>query len=353
MKRNISLLASVLFLASLNSYSQLPKEYSLQIPPAETVFLNDTQDGEWGMGVVVWSIHVDGVNIDRELEENVYLYRDGELIRTLSPALDTEISITSVVGGVVGNGSEDLIDPTVNNQVQFSFARQNANSDIENRPDPDYLISGVYQMVVPDGLFIVTDEEDNVTRLPGAVVTYNYVNEIQENNTIIITPEDKSVIKDLKQISISFPNVKNVNSMDYESYGGATLYYVKEGSPEGYLGIRLQGGRFPLIDRTEKAFIYSYPDERIEWNDGVYTFTIAANTLKIDNVLYDEPITAVYYIGNGDSKVKLINGLDAENLSLYTVYSADGNLIVKGSASVLLSLPRGFYIINGQKVVIK
>ena len=353
MKRKISLFVSALFLASLNSYSQLPKEYSLQIPPSETVFLNDTQDGEWGMGAVVWTIHVDGVNIDRELEENVCLYRDGELIRTLSPALDTEISITSLVGGAVGNGSEDLIDPTVSNQVQFNFAVQNANSDIENRPDPAYLISGIYQIVVPEGLFIVTDEEDNVTGLPGAVVTYNYVNEIQENNKFTITPEDKSVIKDLKRISVSFPNAKNVNSLDYESYGGATLYFAKEGSTEEDRGIWLPGGRFPLIDRAEKAFIYSYPDEIIEWNDGVYTFTIAANTLKIDNVRYDKPITAVYYIGNGDSKVRLINGLDATDPSPFTVYSTDGTLVAKGSASVLLSIPGGLYIINGKKIVIK
>ncbi len=352
-----TLFTGLLLSAGLACYAQLPKEYSLSVPPEQVVYLNDTQNGEWGMGIVIWTVHVDGVNINRESNQVVSLYRDGELIRTLSPASETEITITSVMGGSDvddddngGNGSGDLIDPTINNKVQFNFARENEDPNKENVPDPDFLISGTYHIVVPAGIFIVPGEDDDYINLPAAEYTYEYKNEVISEFPFVLTPVAESVVSDLKTISVAFPDAKNSSTLDYESNGGATLMYVPNGDIEA-VAEKIPGGTYPDVDRKTKSFIYKYGKDTIEWADGTYTFTIKPNYLTIDNVMYSEPITVVYYIGKVDTAVKVIEGLQAEEY--YTVCNLNGITVASGNANILNGLPAGLYIINGKKVCVK
>ncbi len=299
MKGKSLLFATLLLTTSQVMFAELPAEYSLKVPPTENVYLNDTPNGEWGMGVVQWSIHVDKVNIDRELTEVVSLYRDGQLLRTLSPASDTEINLNSVMGTANIDGSDDLIDFGINHQVQFNFARENEDGTAENTPDPEFLISGVYKLVVPAGLFYVRGENDNIIRLPGAEVTYNYTNEIQKSSPYIITPTPGTVTEDITEITITFPDAKNPNTFDYQSNGGATFMFVPEGTDDE--ATKLPGGTYPQINFSEKSFTYKFKSSNIKWEDGTYTFTIKANELSIDNVLFEEPITAVYILDKDSS----------------------------------------------------
>lgn len=249
-----------------------------------------------------------------------------------------------------GNGSGDLIDPTINNKVQFNFARENEDPNKENVPDPDFLISGTYHIVVPAGIFIVPGEDDDYINLPAAEYTYEYKNEVISEFPFVLTPVAESVVSDLKTISVAFPDAKNSSTLDYESNGGATLMYVPNGDIEA-VAEKIPGGTYPDVDRKTKSFIYKYGKDTIEWADGTYTFTIKPNYLTIDNVMYSEPITVVYYIGKVDTAVKVIEGLQAEEY--YTVCNLNGITVASGNANILNGLPAGLYIINGKKVCVK
>lgn len=344
--KKLLLLSSAILLsgAAFNASAELPEIYSLSVPATQDVYLNDTFQGAFGMGNIQWTIHVSNVNVDRTSTEKVSMYYNDVLLKTLDPAKDTEINMTSAMGGADdGNGSENLFDPTINVSVMFNFGEQ-AGENEANKPDPDYLKDGQYRIEVPAGIFIQQAEDDGApVALPAASVTYTYHNSVLVATDVVVDPASGSNVTDLKNIYVYFPSAKNPFGLDYNSNGGATLMGPKD--------TKMKGGTYPTVIRGDKlGFQYKYTNSANVWEDGTYTFTVKAGELIVDQAPYEQPITAVYTIGQQVS-VKTIYGLDEADQ--YTVVALNGVVVACGDKNVLSALEPGYYIINGKKVLVK
>ncbi|MCM1153289.1 MAG: hypothetical protein NC328_06520 [Muribaculum sp.] len=285
--------------AAFTANADLPQVYTLSVPATTNAYLNDTFEGGgeyYGMGNIQWNVHVDGLQINTESTEVVSIYYNGTLLKTLSPADEGAINITSISAGALtdegdDNGSGDLFDPIVSKTVDFNFGAQSAEGTA-NKPDPEFLKSGEYRLVVPAGIFQQVIGENDPVDLPAGEVTYVFTAEMQATNVYYFIPAEGSHVgaDGLKSIQIVFPGTKNVNNLDYPGNGKGTLT-----APNG---TAQKGGTYPTVNRGDlPGFTWNFKSSANVWSDGAYTLTVAPNVLSIDGVIYDKEIVAVFYIG--------------------------------------------------------
>lgn len=137
--------------------------FSCYLPASTNVNITaDSEDNEYGMGVVVWSLKTDGIHINRECKESVKLFYNDTLIRELNAANEQEINIYIVA-------PSDLSDePTLGGieSIVFIFMKEGESLDA-------YTKTGTYRVEVPTGLLTAPGGD-----IEGTSVSYNVVNNI-------------------------------------------------------------------------------------------------------------------------------------------------------------------------------
>lgn len=158
------------------------------------------------------------------------------------------------------------------------------------------------------------------------------VPEIQHN----VTPApDDDTLGELSLIKVSFPE--------------ATVVELREDAtptltmPDGTV---LNGTVLTLPDEATAFNCYF---ELGQWVNGNYTFALPADAVTVDGDPFSG-LSHVYTLSN------INTGIESVSVSsrTYTVYRADGVLLMKDApASALKSLPKGFYIVNNKKIVVR
>lgn len=323
-------------------------EWELVFPAADEVYRNHTvlneDHGVLGMSAVMIDLIGGNVNIDRTSEGKVTLYYNDEVLVALDASNEEAINMT----GVAGADDDEYVPPT-RQQVTFRFGD----------PGEQFEKDGTYKIVIDNGVFKRGTDALGWESLSGGELVYTYTNVDKADWNYVLTPADGSIVENLKEITIEFPNAEKVWWNGMKAYD--TLKH------EDGTEMRRASSYPKNLANNKVAFYYNDPANgkwANDWKDGLYTFTIPAagyDSAKDDNVGItvdntDFPgLTAFYKIGGNNTDIETsVEAIGLTPAASYTVVALDGKVIAKDApATALFSINAGMYIINGKKVIIR
>lgn len=191
---------------------------------------------------------------------------------------------------------------------------------------------GTYVLTIPAGAVTYNNDPDNLN----TEVTFTYTIVAAANNDVTLDPAPGQVTEIPASIKVTFvkesaisPGNGNPYFTDANGKTYATSLEINDNWGWNELELKLTNGAITA--------------------DGVYTLTIPAGCVNLDNGSNLVDYTFVYTIGTGTAISKIF-----ANEKNVEVYDAAGVRVKSGDASVINSLaPNKMYIINGKKFIIK
>lgn len=302
----------------------------------------------FGMGIIVLGVNTNNISTNKSGNVDwinlVYYDADGnpDYLASLNPADDQTVAIGSI--GLTATGIDDsglLEFPTVT-EINMLFTA--ADSE---RPASDFQKAGKYELVIPDGAFLIDGEEAE-----GITITYNYTDVAPSVSfEYTLNPAGGSTITNPKVfmedgIQLIFPKASVV---DFAKKGGGVLL-----DPNGEEVFALTA-QYISEGTSIKGLKYLFGKSDTEWPDGQYTFSVEPKMVSVDNGYLDDGdegnfdgLSVIYILASGQSAVALV-GVDAA--PAYDVFTLDGKTVGLGIAPEKMNaLNAGLYIINGKKV---
>lgn len=206
---------------------------------------------------------------------------------------------------------------------------------------------GTYILVVPEGAFydLMTDEDFSEGRFR-YVIAEDGASSLPAPDNVVFTPSSSEILPSLSRVLIEYPDMSGV----YENVNSSTKLgdiTVTDGE-----GIVVANGEVDKMGIGEnlagnQAIININP---VINSEGYYTLNIPARTFVIEGAaMYDGAYSTAqkitYHVdpGVGVDEISVASDKEVE------IYRIDGTR-VEGSRE---TLPAGFYIINGKKVMVK
>lgn len=332
--------------APITDYIKLAQPMSLEANPSNTT----SSLGKTAMGVIGFGIKtVDFFGISNSAPIT-YTYRAEE---TSEPEVlvsfeSTDDSIVSYVGRG-GMDDSGLIDFPTSNFIYFFFIG-NDDGDVNENVLAKFSREGYYTLSIPDGAFMSEGK-----MLEGTEIVYHYSTDLSGINLdYTLTPADgATIVKGAEVFGPSGSGIvlefKNASTVDCLSKP-ATLT-----CPDGTVFERVA----PHTNLVNN-FTWTFGSAGTVWADGTYTFTVAKGKIGVDMGWCDEwdgdgnfeGLTAVYTVK--DSTVSGVTLIGAESAETYTVHTLGGSLVKDSvTASGLLDIQPGLYIVNGKKTIIR
>lgn len=219
--------------------------------------------------------------------------------------------------------------------------------------DIQTVIDGDYSLVIPAGIINITTPDFNVVN---DEVTFTFTLKAQEVFELpapIVNPTEGAV-NDLKEVIISWPAVLG---------GWDLLNKNQENSSE--VTVIVNSEEFTDFETT---FTWSSIEVKTEEADGdqlvitfgnnyepgTYSISIPEgyiNVTDIDRGTYSSQQINLTYTLEGTTAIDNLSGDDNDNVSIYNI---NGLKVARGiEKSPVKNLPKGIYIVNGKKVVVK
>lgn len=219
--------------------------------------------------------------------------------------------------------------------------------------DIQTVIDGDYSLIIPAGIINITTPEGIVVN---DEVTYTFTlkpQEVFELPAPTVNPTEGAV-KDLKEVIISWPAV----------LGGWDLLN-KNQENSGEVTVTLNGEEFTDF---ETAFTWSSIDSQTEDADGdqlvitfgdnlepgTYSISIPEGYIDvtdIDKGTYSCQQINLTYTLDGTTGIDNISGDNNGNITIYNLFGVKVGCGVEKSC--VNNLPKGIYIVNGKKIVVK
>jgi hypothetical protein len=196
---------------------------------------------------------------------------------------------------------------------------------------------GEYKIVVPERKFMVdefwynSESECNVS-----------VNGMVLNPVLLVNPENGITLEELSAVRLSYSYVSSLTyNLDMED---AELTKIEFKDDDGNI-IKATMTRDPQADFV----LLISPVETIT-DSGLWTLTIPAGIITINNSLKNDEMVYSWTIDNVINSVKDMKGDD----ELIDVFTPSGICVARRvESSDLTKLPVGLYIVAGQKIVIR
>lgn len=307
----------------------------------------------YGMAVVILGSNTTKIEPNRSGNADwinmIYTAPNGDIdyLAVINPADESKIMVDSQ--SLLEDDGSDLLEFAPMCQVYMLFTDVYGDDEYAT-PISEFQRPGTYQIQIPDGAFLIDGKEAD-----GLNLTFNYSDETPAVDfTYTLTPAAGETItsKEVFEngITIMFPNSDFVT---YPNKGGGSLV-----NPQG---TEIYGKYADLVngnDGLPKGLTYKFGNKDTEWVNGQYTFSIAKNEVAVDlgrDMNVEEGnfpgLSVLYILEDGTLAVTLVG---AEAAEIYDVYTLDGKAVALGAAPEELStLPKGLYIINGSKVLVK
>lgn len=246
------------------------------------------------------------------------------------------------LGTWLGNDSSVNTFDTRWNECAFDFGYAKSLQGFPFSTTP-----GVYTLVIPDGYLTL-----NGKPVVGASYSITILEVPQEeiDFTYTLDPDSGEKVNSLSTIVLTFPNAHDVMYCSNSNNPLATLE-----NEDKTLVLDCIWGT-PSVDM--KSITLKFGDESTEWVSGLYTLTIPAGLINLNNPYFDDSdenigsanfdgLTAIYNLDT-NTGVTLI-GIDSADS--YNVYTLDGKVVRLNAAPAdLLELAPGMYLVNGKKV---
>lgn len=301
-----------------------------------TSYRYEVNDG-YGMGAVVLS-GPKGVKLQKDCQDAVELMYEGRTVATITEYSGEDAKVHDVTVNFLDDSG--LLD--------FGSGRTSWLFEFDREKSEAVLKPGHYTVKIPAGLFMY---EESI--VGAGSLEYDYQGDIKIDYPYTITPEagtEFSTSSPIKRVTITIGGY--VRLLDY-AYTPGALY-----GPDGN-ALSFQS-RYATVSGNELIWKFDEKwNNRIDWVPGEYTFKLPRNTINIncwadagiEPDFPEEDINILYILKDGVSGV-CVTGI--ERADSYTVYTLDGRVVaVNGPSDVLLTLPEGFYIINGKKACVK
>lgn len=242
---------------------------------------------------------------------------------------DMSLQCADGAQALFSNGTKEIraeIYPNWGTEPFRSFMIMIYDEDYNEAPITE---AGTWTMSIPAGMFRCGSEAS-----PAIEAVYE-IGADYPPYPIIPTPG--TVTTDLSKFTITFVGAESSD------------YVLTEG------GIILTGDNFESassdVKATDESNQFEILFQMLPSEAGEYTLTIPAGAFKVNDMDCEE-ITATYtYRPGSDSGV---NGIAMSTDGLYNVVGIDGSVIFNGvTVDKVKTLPRGLYIINGRKVIVK
>lgn len=195
------------------------------------------------------------------------------------------------------------------------------------------IANGRYSLTIPQGTFHIFDNENGeyLTNIE-INVFYDFV------STVVVPvsdPANNETVKALTTVTLSAP----------EGYTGLKLTNPAKNQADLYGSELPENVALTMVENEDGTITITMPEALA---NGEYNLEIASGYLTAGNVVLG-PQSFYWKV---DSNFTGVAGIEADGL--FTVYSIDGKVVMnKVEASQLNRLPKGLYIINGKKYVVR
>lgn len=298
--------------------------------------------GTCGMGIIGLDVDSKDIVVNDKCTATIKFFFNGEILTEFVPSEERVM--------ILGAGSYS--DDSGLGEIQPLMTAYFLLDESENFDDERFVQKGTYELVIPDGAFLMEGR-----RMVGTTLTYTFDPDAATEYAYVLTPNpEEKYTEDPKNvlgtITITFPEAKQyVTWGDYKT-GGASLI-----DPNGVSIPQPSSAYATYPSGDMKSIRYTFGTASTVWpQQGVYTFTIEPNTIGIDYYMDDDydgqfqGLSVLYDIDNVTS-VALI-GIDAADS--YNVYTLDGKAVKLNAAPAeMFDIEPGLYIINGKKVYLR
>lgn len=217
-----------------------------------------------------------------------------------------------------------------------------AAGDYEVMPESNMLLMGIYNTdLLKEGALKVTIEAGALSiggsDSPAIEYTWNVV--APKTYSYIVTPSGSTAVCDLSKITVEFTDAETAEVFNKYSISLADKKYTYRETPEIKAVENAEVPTFELIFAKAPTVA------------GTYVLTLRNDAFTLDGSQQSPEIEIVY---DFDPTMSGIDDIIFNGSTQVTVVTLDGRVILKNaSADSVKDLPAGFYIINGQKILIK
>lgn len=291
------------------------------------------------------SFILDGNQLSPEIEASWTVTKDASEVSTdWTPSPTGKITNESYgINGAIVFDAEELLSYGENySQIEAYFNDEKVadffgwiegSAYMFTVADPYLGQAGTFRLSAPAGAF-------SISGVASEAIDYTWEVVLPREYTWTLTPAEGSTVGSLAEVTIEFADAETVALTEYSRADLRKKDYSYFGSSKV---VAVEGAEHP----TFKLSFDPAPS-----TDGEYTLSFGYSTFLFDGAQSSDSKDVKYTLDTSLGGIEdVVAGAAASTFDIYTI---DGRCIAIGAeASALHSLAPGFYIVNGQKLLVK